>query len=162
MCPRTPLSPDVTPSNTPSHRPRAVTGLRALTTHAVPPQRGRTSFCGAAVRWNDSPVRLKPRPSSALLQPRCSPTAEGAVLAALAGSAHPTRGGKGFLPGLAKLTAIQGSVRAGGKQGTGPLLSTAEHYQTGPAILPSQPPRTCPSPAPAHQRERHASGRRKR
>lgn len=123
----------------------------------LPPGRVRTSFCAAAASQNDSPVWLKQRPSSPLHQLQCSYTAEGAVSAPLARNAHPAKEGKGFLPVLARLTVIQRSVRAGGKQGTGPLLSTAEHHQRGPAILPTQTPRICPAPAPAHRREWHTS-----
>lgn len=59
-------------------------------------------------------------------------------MAPLARNAHRTKEGKGFLPGLAKLTVIHRRDRAGGKQGTGPPLSTAKHHQIGPGILPTE------------------------
>lgn len=111
---------------------------RAVSTHCPcsSSQCHGTSSCAAAVIQDDSPIWLKPQLSSHLGQLQCSPTAEGAVTAPLARNAHPTEG-QGFLPGLAKLTVIHRRDRAGGKQGTGPLLST-EHHQIGPGILPTQ------------------------
>ena len=147
----------------PAHTPLScMTTSYVSSDRAVPSWWDRASFCAAAVSQNDSPAGLKPQPSSPLHQLRHSSTAEGTVSAPLARNAHPAKEGKGFLPGLAKLTVIQGSVRAGGKEGTGPLLSTAEHHLIGPGILPTQTPRICPAPAPAHRREWHTSGRRKR
>lgn len=128
----------------------AYTPLSCMTTscvssdRAVPSWWNRTSFCAAAVSQNDSPAWLKPQPSSPLHQLRHSSTAEGAVSAPLARNAHPAKEGKGFLPGLAKLTVIQGSVRGGGKEGTGPILSTAEpRYPAYPD--PKDMPSSCPS-----------------